>query len=514
MMNIKKIAFKLLIITTSCVVILGIFNYFIENKIRNIITESLSENVLVNNYQLSVSLFRNQFVVNNVSLVSKINNKYETDSLYLQQLKIQGLNLPKFLFKNIVEFNEVSIEEGFIKLFSKDNSSEKQKKNFNLKNAVSIKNFYVKNVDFITKELSDGIEKTAIKEVSLDFQKVWVDSITVNAKIPFTYEKVGFSIGEIYIRMNDFDEFRTKNFTLENNILLAKDVSIQTIYTEEELSIHLKTERDYTDLKIPELRMDGFKFGTRDTLFFVENKKVNIKNASLHVYRDKTVTDDLRVKPLFSKAIRELPFLLTNDSIFLENAAITYEEKVHPDQSAGKLFFTNLNAIITDFSNSFLTGKKKTIIDVNSSFMKSATIEVRWDFDITSLSDDFSFKGNVSGLTVSDINYFTRPTINVELNGEVKKAYFDIEGNHTSSQIDFKITYDDLKVTIVDNGKRKKKILSTLTNILIKKDSKNEVTNYREVQSHVVRNKDKSFFNYLWINLEEGLKQTMLVNLL
>lgn len=146
--------------------------------------------------------------------------------------------------------------------------------------------------------------------------------------------------------------------------------------------------------------------------------------------------------------------------------------------------------------------------------MKSATIEVRWDFDITSLSDDFSFKGNVSGLTVSDINYFTRPTINVELNGEVKKAYFDIEGNHTSSQIDFKITYDDLKVTIVDNGKRKKKILSTLTNILIKKDSKNEVTNYREVQSHVVRNKDKSFFNYLWINLEEGLKQTMLVNLL
>lgn len=210
MMNIKKIAFKLLIITTSCVVILGIFNYFIENKIRNIITESLSENVLVNNYQLSVSLFRNQFVVNNVSLVSKINNKYETDSLYLQQLKIQGLNLPKFLFKNIVEFNEVSIEEGFIKLFSKDNFSEKQKKNFNLKNAVSIKNFYVKNVDFITKELSDGIEKTAIKEVSLDFQKVWVDSITVNAKIPFTYEKVGFSIGEIYIRMNDFDEFRTK----------------------------------------------------------------------------------------------------------------------------------------------------------------------------------------------------------------------------------------------------------------------------------------------------------------
>lgn len=127
MMNIKIIAFKLLIITTSCVVILGIFNYFIENKIRNIITESLSENVLVNNYQLSVSLFRNQFVVNNVSLVSKINNKYETDSLYLQQLKIQGLNLPKFLFKNIVEFNEVSIEEGFIKLFSKDNSSEKQK---------------------------------------------------------------------------------------------------------------------------------------------------------------------------------------------------------------------------------------------------------------------------------------------------------------------------------------------------------------------------------------------------
>lgn len=156
--------------------------------------------------------------------------------------------------------------------------------------------------------MSDGIEKTAIKEVSLDFQKVWVDSITVNAKIPFTYEKVGFSIGEIYIRMNDFDEFRTKNFTLENNILLAKDVSIQTIYTEEELSIHLKTERDYTDLKIPELRMDGFKFGTRDTLFLLKTKKSISKTLHYMFIEIKPLPMICALNPYLAKPLENFHF--------------------------------------------------------------------------------------------------------------------------------------------------------------------------------------------------------------
>ena len=74
---------------------------------------------------------------------------------------------------------------------------------------------------------------------------------------------------------------------------------------------------------------------------------------------------------------------------------------------------------------------------------------------------------------------------------------------------DFSLKYDDLKVVIYKGNKRveKNKFLSAIGNLIVKDDSNKEL---KTVKIEVKRNQEKSFYNFLWISIADGLKQILL----
>ena len=56
---------------------------------------------------------------------------------------------------------------------------------------------------------------------------------------------------------------------------------------------------------------------------------------------------------------------------------------------------------------------------------------------------------------------------------------------------------------------KKKWLVSTLANIFISKTSKNDEGGFKEGSGDVNRNQTKSFFNYLWLNLKDGMLKTV-----
>ena len=155
-------------------------------------------------------------------------------------------------------------------------------------------------------------------------------------------------------------------------------------------------------------------------------------------------------------------------------------------------------------------GEKKTKIDLNARFMKSAPFSVDWDFDVQDEQDKFRFVGTLSNLPAKQLQAFTGPNLGVEMTGSVARTYFTIYGNNYSSHIDMQMTYDDFKVSILNQEKGKKKwLVSTLANIFISKTSKNDEGGFKEGSGDVNRNQTKSFFNYLWLNLKDGMLKTV-----
>ncbi|MEO1032520.1 MAG: hypothetical protein AAFX55_14005, partial [Bacteroidota bacterium] len=111
-----------------------------------------------------------------------------------------------------------------------------------------------------------------------------------------------------------------------------------------------------------------------------------------------------------------------------------------------------------------------------------------------------------------EISQFTQPNLNVNFKGELKKTYFNINGNPYYSDIDLQVNFEDFQVIVLKkNGKEKNKFLSSLVNMFVSTDSDNSANQfYHGNINKIERDRTKSVFNFVWKNLESGLVSAML----
>jgi len=98
--------------------------------------------------------------------------------------------------------------------------------------------------------------------------------------------------------------------------------------------------------------------------------------------------------------------------------------------------------------------------------------------------------------------------MNVKVDGAIHKMYFDIEGNNYISNGKMQMDFEDLKLRILDQEKHKKKVISWLVNLFVKDESGRGLADadIKEVK----RDQTKSFWNYFWLNIENGLKNSLI----
>lgn len=356
---------------------------------------------------------------------------------------------------------------------------------------------------------SDESPNVEIADFNSTLKDVMVNTTTLKNKIPCQFSAVEFESKSLRYRLNDYDLLSFSTISLSNHQLQIEDLGIKTMYSKTELSKVISKERDHMDAQMPLVTLKDLHFKVIDTTFQVSGGDLILENPVLNVYRDKLVTDDTSIKPLYSKSIRNIPFPLTLDSLHINNASIVYEEKVSAKQPAGAINFSNLNATIGNLSNTYAQGEKKTTININSIFMDESPLKIDWSFDMNDRKDTFQIQGELDALNATKMNSFTKASLNVELEGKVKKTYFNIHGNDDSSSVDLRIRYDNFKVEILNKENKRSWLLSAVANIFVKKNSDSKGATFKEGNATAERDKDKSFFNYLWINIQEGLKEVM-----
>jgi hypothetical protein len=199
------------------------------------------------------------------------------------------------------------------------------------------------------------------------------------------------------------------------------------------------------------------------------------------------------------------------NSVFINNASITYTEKTKANTQGGKISFTKFNAEINNLGNTYKLNEKVTKVNLTAIFMGNTPMKMRISFDINNVKDEFIIKAQMGKLNTVSMNQFMKPNLNVYLKGQINKAYFTIIGNNKTSNINLKLKYDDFDMAVLkDNGHEKNKFLSIIANIFVSNDSK-DVSNYfrHGSKSNVERAMNKSFFNYIWLNVKAGLIDAM-----
>ncbi len=510
----KKL-FIILCILAVCIII-GVFslNYYLKNKINDFIKEEIPSSVKVEYDALEINSWSGTAHLSNVSVVLQSpNDSLPSTHLTSENLRIQDLSYWDYLVNKKIHINKIEITDNSLTYYQTkqtDTSSKEQEKPIKLNKNIEIDAFKI-GPSSIT--IFDNVKDSLLLKIphlTFDLKEIRTDENIVNEKLPIEFASINIEADSIFYRLNPYDNLKISNLDLKDNSLKIKNASIQTKYSRSRLSQIIPKERDHMNLSIPEMTLNEIDWGFQEDRFFAKGDQMIISQPNFNIYRDKLVTDDHKIKPLYSKMLRELPIDLMINNITIDDANIYYSEKVKSDQPAGEIEFNNLNASIKNVGNTYNEGEKLTALDIDATFMNQSPIHVNWNFDVQNKLDVFRFKSDVGQLNADAMNSFTEPNLLVELSGELKKSYFDISGNNNTAQINMKMDYDEFKIAVLNKKKKKNWLVSTIANIFVSKDSDDqEDKRFREGSGNATRDKTKSIFNYLWLSVKSGLISTM-----
>lgn len=493
-------------------------SFWIKNELPKIINEKNDSPYHIDYKTINVTLLSGRVLVNDITVVPK--ESVEENSLKtgifatISEIEIKGISIWAILFSGKIKASEITIVHPDIILYKNDNyalnhpNSIKEKVVKPFKNTIAVSDIHLLNASLKIISTTSNKPSLKVSNLSLELEGVVLDDETLENKIPFEFDDFDFSCDSIYFRANEFYHLKAENILSSKSDIKLDNFKVIPEYNRAEFVRKIPVEKDSYTASIQSVLLQNMDWGFEKDDFYFKAKNIILDTVFANIYRSKIPKDDLSKKPLYNKLLRELPFKLQVDSLSIRESILEYEEEKTFEKGAGLLSFNKFNMVATNINSGFKT-KAEVKINVNCLFMNVSPLQVDWRFNVLDKSDGFTIKGTILNFPAEQLKLFTKPYMNVDVEGELDEVFFNFSGNDIKSKGNFAIKYDDLKVTVYKKKSRKEKnkFLTAIGNLFIKKDSDEK---RKEVEVEVDRIQEKSFYNFLWRNIGEGLKKTLL----
>lgn len=486
---------------------------FLRKKIEKKLSQPLSETLAQSYEAIHINTLKGEIDFENPFIeVYHDSAKNRQFRIKAEKLHISGFSLWQYAWKKEIKIKHIAIVKPEVYYYpEKHTGHNPDPAESQFKNSVTVGNLKIEKGDFyIVKKEKDSLQ-LSVKNISASLKNLKTNEEIRREKIPVTYSNLAVSGDSLFVKASFYDNFEAGRFSFKNRELHFSNLDYYTRFSRSGLSKILSHERDHYAITVDSVFTDKLDFGfAENNRFFVTTRNLVFDKPSVIIYRDKLVADDLRIKPLYSKLLRELSFDLTVDSAEIKNAGIKYTERVKEDNTGGSITFSDFHAAISNLSNTYQKPEKTEAV-IQSTFMEQTHFSALWSFDVGDPGDRFVFKAQINSLDTDRMNAFTEPNLRVRLSGAVSETYFTIDAGDNTSTTDIRIKYDDFKVSLLKkNGNKERKFLSAIANIFVKKKSQNKNDEFQEATGKAERDKTKSVFNYLWISLESALEKAVL----
>jgi len=498
------------------VVFLVLLNLGVQSWVKSKLPEIFQKNT---DYELQfkdadISILGGSLALEEIAIRPKNQSDSLSDSLVvnIHELHVRGINLFKLLFKDDIVISTIKINKPEIlysKFFEKPKDSISSRPE-NQKNIV-IKSFEIEGGKLYFSDSQDKKNKIIeVDNVDVSLENIQFNSGTSLSKIPFTYENLAVKIDSLNFYPNNVYHLQTRQIAFENNTFNIEEFRLTPKLSRAAFLQQLEVEKDLYTFSVQTILLSDIDWGFQEDDFYIKSPSLELDNLKADIFRSKITKDDTSKKLLYSALLRELPFFMEIDKVKLKDSQIAYEEEVVRGQP-GKLTFSKFNADISNVNS----GYKKTelpdvVIDVNCVFMHESELKVNWTFNPMNRNEGFKIKGNLYNYDLHKTTPFLKPRIFASAEGIAHEVAFNFAGDDVVGSGNFLIKYDDLKVSIYKKDlEGKSPLKELLANVLVKKSSNGEA---KEVEiKPVYRKQDRSFFNFFWSCVEQGLIQTLIV---
>lgn len=356
---------------------------------------------------------------------------------------------------------------------------------------------------------SNGEKSLSLAKFDANVKEFLMDGETSKNKLPFKFKDYKI-VGKTFF----YDSGKYYNLSLSGFNMSSQSIDLMNFkmipkMSRAEFVRTIPMEDDQFNISANRIQLSGVDW-TFEKELDLHLRSAKLHNVDANIFRSKIPKDNPKEKLLYSKVLRSIKFPLVVDNLNLINSKLVYEEDKPDSNGPGKVVFTHFNMDVKNLNSNKKKGANtKVPIKINCRFMDASPMLVNWNFDTADMRDNFTIGGYINNLPAVEITPFIKPYMNITATGTITSLNYNFKGNNDIMNGKFKITHKDLKVNLLDKDtKKKKKFLSGVANLLVKKDSQKFP---ESVDIYVERNKERSFFNFYWKGIEDGLKKTLLI---
>ncbi|HMG83012.1 MAG TPA: hypothetical protein VK559_08245 [Ferruginibacter sp.] len=445
----------------------------------------------------------------------------------LKNININTLNTDEFIVDQQLKAGMITCDGGIITVYKNGNKSQSKDKNpeinfsSDLIDEVAVDGMNLGSTNVIIIDTSNSKEKPFIlNDVRFTVSKV--NNVTDGTKISDIINNAAWqlSVGSFLLSTkNKLYDITAAGVQLDN---VKQTVSVHSIQVQPKLSeqqfvrqsIH---QRDRFDLLFNNIALQGVNFKE-----LISDNKLEVNNGSLQpiikVFNDRTVPPDSssKVSKYPNQQLIKLNFPFYIKELKVNNGYVAYTERSKQSLKTGTVFFSNINATLTNITNIDEKVKANELLTLRATalFMGAGKLTSQWQLPLTLTDTSFTVKGNLGTMNTSVLNPLIEPLGMVSVkNGTINRLTFNIRGGNYRSTGKVLFLYKDLHVKVLkkdkDNNLKSKNIESIIADAAIKSDNPLKGNN-RTGTIDFNRDTTKSFFNFLWKSVFSGVKKIAL----
>ena len=333
---------------------------------------------------------------------------------------------------------------------------------------------------------------------------------------------------QFYLNISDL-VFRNNSevytFTIESFIIDSEkkkfeinDLSLKPHSSIKYLLNRAPFQKNVYDIQIDKISIPDFHNIHSKDLNAFELKKINIHHLEFHDYKNKNKElNKQKIRPLPIDMIDKIPFACKIDSIIIDNSSLNYHEIPKKEDDFVNIFFERSNITITNiFNKEYRKSIEDKIIfphlkiEMNAYFLGQAYANILLTNNYYA-TDEMNVVGSFDQFDLTHLDKITEKEIGIDITSGISqelKFAGKTKRNLFTGTIEFK--YKNL--TISFNPKftlHFSEIKTDIARIFIKKENPKPGKRFREKNFKVERNPNKSFINFLWKGVFQGIQKTV-----
>ncbi|WP_224488150.1 hypothetical protein [Robertkochia flava] len=335
--------------------------------------------------------------------------------------------------------------------------------------------------------------------IHMELKKLVIDP---ESKEEYNTEEYAIQLENLLVQPDPLNNLHLKKIQLNTNQWKITAMDLVPKYSKRNYTKYLQYQNDRIVVSIDSIVINnpGHQH-LKDRLF--KAASIDIYKADMDVFRDKFIPRKDEYKKMLSAIIRDAPLATSIDSIRIHDSSVRYGELVNSNGVIGEILISEINLEMNPLRS---RTRDTTNMVFTAKIMEEGIVQGMGAFPVYAADNRFRLSIHLSNLHYHRLNAFTSPNMNVVNRGLIKDAFITLNGNENNAKGNVLMAYKDYKVSIMDKkGVKEKKLLSAVANVIIKKENDSGKQETFEVE----RNKERSFFNYLWLGIQKALLTAM-----